>query len=152
MDVTSHIAGRLRIRDEGLKKEALLSQVTEALLAAPGVTNVEANPRVGSLLILYSAAVTGMEKIQQILSGFLGAAQSAVRACSVGTARILGKLPTALSPRVKRIAVNVGMLASLVVSLAAAMLGLKKLHILAGVIYLAIFGTHLFERRRFLFA
>ena len=34
----------------------------------PGVSEVEANPRVGSLLVLYAAAVTAVEKMMNILS------------------------------------------------------------------------------------
>jgi len=36
MEITSHFEGRVRIRDEGLKKEPLLSRAREALLAMPG--------------------------------------------------------------------------------------------------------------------
>jgi len=152
MDVTSHIEGRVRIRDEGLKNETLLSKVTEALLVTPGIASVEANPRVGSLLVLYRAAVTGLEKIRQIISGLLAAGESVARTSSAGIGRVIGKFSPTVSPRTKRIAINIGMLASLALSLVAAVLDLKKLHILAGVIYLAIFGTHLFERRQSLFA
>ncbi len=65
MEITSHFESRVRIRDEGLKKEPLLSRAREALLAMPGVSEVEANPRVGSLLVLYAAAVTAVEKMMK---------------------------------------------------------------------------------------
>ena len=152
MVVTSHIEGRVRIRDEGLKKETLLLQLREALLESPGISGVEANPRVGSLLVIYNAASTGVERIQQIIAGFIGEGEAAASAVSEGISRIIGKIPRTVPPRVKRIAVNAGMLASLVLSVVAAVLDLKTLHILAGVIFLAIFGAHLYERRQYLFA
>ena len=152
MVVTSHIEGRVRIRDEGLKEEALLTKVREALLDNPGIANVEANPRVGSLLVLYSSPLTGVERIQQIISGFLGEGEPVAPAGLAGIARIFEKVPRAIPERARKIAGNVGMLASLVLSVIAAVLDLKKLHILAGVIFLAIFGAHLYERRQFLFA
>jgi copper chaperone CopZ len=152
MVVTSHIEGRVRIRDEGLKKEALLSEVRNALEASPGIAAVEANPRVGSLLVFYDAAVTGMEKISEIIAEFFGEVEPAAEGKLESFTRVLRKIPRTIPERAKRIAVNAGMLGSLVLSIAAAIIDLKKLHILAGVIFLAFFGFHVFERKEFLFA
>jgi len=47
---------------------------------------------------------------------------------------------------------NMGMLASLVLSITAALIHLKKFHVLAGALFLLFFGNHFYERKRFFFA
>jgi len=84
MLVASNIAGRLRVRDEKLRKEPLAANIREKLLETPGVTGVEANPRVGSLLVLYSAAVEGVESILELISGLLDKGVAAVAAGMAG--------------------------------------------------------------------
>lgn len=149
MVVASHFEGRARIRDERLRNERVAASVREALLGSPGVDGVEANTRVGSLLILYSATVTGMERIQEVVSGFLGSVEEPV---SAGRERIIPRVSLSIPPRLKRNVVNVGMLASLLLSIVAAIFDLKKLHILTGILFLAFFGDHLYERRQLIFA
>uniref|UniRef100_C6E4A6 Uncharacterized protein n=1 Tax=Geobacter sp. (strain M21) TaxID=443144 RepID=C6E4A6_GEOSM len=182
MVVASLLDGRVRIRDEGLRNEPLASRVREALLATPGVSAVEANPRVGSLLILYSAIVTAVEKILETVSHLLGsgveypggseAARKSERTPLLDRARAIlpgmkrklsgVRVPAGVKSRLqaigagsvlqRRIANNIGMLASLVLSLGAAILGFKKLHILAGVVFVAFFGEHFYHRRARMFA
>lgn len=149
MFVASHIAGRMRIRDEKVRTEPVASRVREALLAAPGVDGVEVNPRVGSVLVVYSAAVTGGGAILALLSDILGAEEETATSASTC---VCPKISLTIPPRVKRQAVNIGMLASLALSLAAAIVHLKKLHVLAGILFVALFGDHIYERRRMLFA
>lgn len=150
MVVASHFEGRIRIRDEGLKGEPLLSRIREVLLATPGVSGVEANPRVGSLLVLYTAAVTGTEAILKVVSDFLGSAEMAGKAAQAK--RVSARAPFSIPARVKRNVGNIGMLAALLLSVAAAIFDLKKLHILAGIVFLALFGVHFFERKEYIFA
>lgn len=150
MVVSSHFEGRARIRDEGLRKEPLITRAREALLAMPGVSGVEGNARVGSLLVLYNAAVTGIEKIIETVADLKGSVEVGVEARGGGrvSARPLFSIPA----RVKRNVTNFGMLAALLLSVAAAIFDLKKLHILAGIVFLALFGVHFFERKEYLFA
>lgn len=152
MVVASHIDGRIRIRDEGLKKEPLLARVREALLAMPGVSGVEGNPRVGSLLVLYSAAVTGVERILETVAGLVGSGEAGKEAAEAGSvfARVSAKVPFSIPAKVKRNVANIGMLGALLLSVAAAIFDLKKLHILAGIVFLALFGSHVFERKEYL--
>lgn len=165
MVVASQLEGRVRIRDEGLKREPLASRVKEALLATPGVSGVEANTRVGSLLVLYSAALTAAEKILKTVSQLLGSAREpAGEAGQEGAEgaeapRAAWKLPlpwrtphAERSVLKRRVLNNIGMLAALTVSLVAAIFHLKKLHILTGVIFLALFGDHFYQRRARMFA
>jgi hypothetical protein len=178
MEVSSHFEGRVRVRDAGLKQEPLLAKAREALLALPGVSEVEANPRVGSLLVLYSAAVTAAGKILRALSEVLGVEEPAESADAPGEtagragatlgstlgktlgstlAKTLGKITpkgpfTVPGILKKRIVNNIGMLVSLGLSLGAAALYFKKIHILAGIVFVGFFGIHLFERRKMVFA
>jgi hypothetical protein len=183
MVVASLLDGRVRLRDEGLKKEPLVSQVREALLATPGVRAVEANTRVGSVLILYSAALTAVDKILKTVAHLLGADEEVrVGAEPTRTSEktpLLKRIKDAVFPKVKktlsgismpagvkqklvnfragsvikrRIVGNIGMLASLVLSMGAALFGLKKLHILAGIVFLFAFGDHFYQRRARVFA
>lgn len=164
MVVTSHFDGRIRIRDEGLKLESMAGEVKEAVLASEGVNSVEANPRVGSLLVLYDAAVTAVEKILKVISDLLGSGDQQTeetepsttgwRARSVaGVAAVkrLSRSIPAIPPRLKRNLVNGGMLLSLFVSVLLGFIGLKKLHILTGIIFIALFGDHFYLHKERVF-
>lgn len=150
MVVASHVAGRIRIRDEKLRREAVAGRVRDALAATPGVSDVEVNPRVGSVLVIYSPAVTEGNKILSDVSELLGSV-SGEEGASVAPAKVCPRISLSLSPRVKRNVVNIGMLSALVLSLAALLFHLKKLHYLAGIVFVALFGDHLYERRQLLF-
>lgn len=176
MVVASLIDGRVRVRDEGLKKEQLAERVKEELMADPGVSSVEVNPRVGSLLIIYRAAVTAVEKILHLLSELLGSGPEPGKSeeeahhregrrswepshpgkvpfgkVSLGSLRF-GRMPFSISRGLRRTLVNFGMLASLVISVGLAFLDLKKLHILTGVVFMLLFGDHFYQRRGHMFA
>jgi cation transport ATPase len=162
MVVASMLDGRVRIRDEGLKREPLASRVKEELLATPGVSSVEANTRVGSLLVLYSAALTAAEKILKTVAQLLGSEaetsaseQPAQGEQSSGSWKLPLPWRTPHAERSvlkRRVLNNIGMLASLTFSLVAAIFHLKKLHILTGIIFLALFGDHFYQRRARMFA
>ncbi|HBG06145.1 MAG: hypothetical protein A2075_02485 [Geobacteraceae bacterium GWC2_58_44] len=157
MVVASLVDGRVRIRDEKLKREPVLARIKEELMAAPGVTGVEANPRVGSLLVIYSAALTAVEKILKTVSELLGSGVEV--SGSAEPARSFVKMPfirreSFAVPSVlkARVLNNIGMLASLVLSIGLGIFGLKKLHILTGIVFVALFGKHFYERRAQMFA
>lgn len=152
MLIASHFDGRIRIRDQQLTNKGVAQAISEAVSALPGVGQVTVNERIGSLLIIYSAAVTKLQSIMERISGLLGEAPplptnvlSGKEDCCVPGLRSL-RLPS------KKGAVNLGMLASLVTSMLGIIFGLKKLHVAAGLLFLALFGIHIFERRRAMFA
>ena len=160
MVIASCIDGRLRIRDDLLRNASAADAVRRVLLAAPGVREVSVNPRAGSLLILYHQAQTTLRKITDLLSRYLlpeRAAPASLDKRSVPERRSHNRragLPTrrsALLPRIRRQAVNLGMLSALLVSMAGAVLGAKMLHIVAGVVFLGVLAIHLFDQRRSLF-
>lgn len=150
MEIASHCAGRIRIRDERLKHEGTASGLCRSLLERAGVVAADASSRVGSLLIHYAPGETTGEAVFAAVAGLLDAQPLRTRPTALRptTRRPSGTLPARLQRRIKMI----GMLASLLLSVAAAALDLKKLHILAGVVFLALFGDHLYERRGMLFA
>lgn len=156
MILASLLHGRLRVRDEGLKRDELADQVTDALLADPGVSTAEVNPRVGSLLVVYDAAQVGTERVLEMISSVLGpvegAEQEAGEAQKPFSRACCGGMSLSIPPAVRRKVVNLGMLASLALSVAAAIFDFKKLHIFAGIVFLALFGDHFFQRREAMFA
>lgn len=159
MVVASLLNGRVRVRDEGLKKQPLLSRVTEALIATPGVTSAEANTRVGSLLVFYDAALAAAEQILKLISELLGSPQevppSAEAEAGGATSRpfpFSRAMSLSIPPALRRRVVNYGMLAALALSVGAAIIHFKKLHVLAGIVFLALFGDHLYQRRGQMFA
>lgn len=156
MVVASVLDGRIRVRDEGLKKEPLLSRVREALLETPGVAAVEVNPRVGSLLVLFDAALAAAQRLLQVVSDLLGqplpAEEPAAAAQGTPGRFFARKVSFALSPALKKRVINIGMLASLLLSVAAAVFHFKKLHVLTGIVFLALFGDHYYQRRSLMFS
>lgn len=160
MVVASLLNGRVRVRDEGLKKQPLLSRVTDALIATPGVTSAEANTRVGSLLVFYDAALAAAEQILKLISELLGSPQEVPP--SAGEAETGGPtsrhfpfsrgMSLSILPALRKRVVNYGMLAALALSVGAAIIHFKKLHVLAGILFLALFGDHIYQRRGQMFA
>jgi heavy-metal-associated domain-containing protein len=149
MTVTSKIPGRIRIRDQRLTRADRAEQVRSDLLAMNGVTEVTVGIRTGSLLIIYSTALSSLQGIMEYLTGLFGVTEESDDSCecSFRAADLL-----APGAPLRRNAVNYGMLASLLISMVGIMIGLKKLHYAAGVLFLGFFGIHIFERRRAMFA
>lgn len=148
MMITSCIDGRIRVRDSLLRNASVAGTLNRVLLDAPGVKAVSINSRAGSLLILFRQAQTTVREIIALLEEFLPAAKtaSAPVPAKSGRSRQVG-LAT-----IRRRAVNLGMLASLLVSLLGAALGAKTLHIVAGIIFVAVAGVHHYDKRQALFA
>lgn len=163
MVVASQVEGRVRIRDEGLKRALVAGEVRDALLESEGVTGVESNPRVGSLLVLYNAAVTAVEHILKKVSELLGTEEEQTEERAEGEEaprsfpgvrlieRLSQSMPRSISRRWKRNLVNAGMLLSLAVSLLLGFFGLKKLHILTGILFVALFGDHFYLHKERIF-
>jgi hypothetical protein len=152
MQVASCIDGRLRIRDQKLTQNGVAEAVCAVLSALPGINQVTVNERVGSVLIIYAAAVTKLQSIMESIAGLLGEQQEEPsRSCSSVKDSFVAGIRSLRLPD-KKTTVNLGMLAALITSMLGIMFGLKKLHVAAGILFLAFFGIHLFERRRAMFA
>jgi hypothetical protein len=153
MTIASCIDGRIRVRDGLLRNSAVADSLSRLLLETPGIREVSANPRAGSLLILYQQAKTSFGEISALLARFLPEQASTSASTSPAPA---AKSRTGRSRRttaaVRRQAVNLGMLAALLVSLAGAALGAKALHIIAGLVFVGFFGLHFFDKKHFIFS
>lgn len=151
MLIASYFEGRARIRDEKLKSESLISEVREKLLEMPGVSEVEANSRTGSLLVLYSAAEAGFDGIIELISEMIGSyvePETTKSGTTEKRSECCGRISLTIPPGIRKAAVNIGMLASISFSLVAIIFHLKKLHVLTGIIFVALMGDHVLERRQ----
>ena len=151
MLIASCINGRIRIRDRQLTQKGVAEAVCEVLSALPGIRQVTINEKVGSLLIIYSAAVTKLQGIMETVTELLGDEKESHKTRSGERVPFISGIQT-LGLSGRKATVNMGMLASLLTSMIGIMIGLKKLHVVAGAIFLAFFGIHFFERRRAIFA
>lgn len=153
MTISSHIEGRLRVRDPRLRNAGFLQMLQEKLQGLHGVSAVSGSSRSGSLLVLYRQTQLPLEKIDHLLTELLGSGQKerpATRPKPAAAApRGLPDLPLSLN---RRQAVNWGMLLSLLISLGALAVGSKRLHIIAGTVFVGIFGIHLIDKRKALVA
>ncbi|NIQ96458.1 MAG: hypothetical protein GWO11_05265 [Desulfuromonadales bacterium] len=162
MVISSHIEGRLRVRDARLRDNRFREMLQAKLESLDGVNEVSGNARAGSLLILYRQAQLPLEKLNQLLGSLLGRqpdklppmrpkpkAAPAVPKMRLPNLPDLPKLSLAVN---RRQAVNWGMLLSLLVSLAGLAVDSKRLHIIAGTVFVGIFGIHLLDKRKALVA
>jgi hypothetical protein len=127
--IVSSTPGRVRVRHPSLRSRSRAQQARETLLALPGVQSAAGDARVGSLLVTYDPAQTS----EAVVFAALG----------------LGSMPehTTDSRVWPRIPVGTaGMATSLVMSLGAAAVKIKWLHVAAGVVFVALVGVHVFGR------
>jgi len=149
MEITSCIDGRIRLRDEELTQPSLAEAVQAKLYALPEIRTVRINRRTGSLLIIFDRIRTTLRKILSALAGFFGlpAAKG-----SSGSDSSCASAPAHARPYFTgRRAVNLGMLASLIVSIGGAIAGTEGLHIAVGVLFVALVGVHISGKLRPLF-
>ncbi|PWV63199.1 HMA2 domain-containing protein [Plasticicumulans acidivorans] len=125
--IASAIPGRIRVRDGRLKQAGFAQQVAEAAQALAGVSAVRSNPAAGSLVVHYDTAVTAEEEMEERVEALCLAPYAG---------------PRSLRARVAQ-ASKIGMLATLVPSLAFAVSGYKKLHVLTGAGFLLFAGMHM---------
>jgi len=145
--ITSFIDGRLRIRDESLKNPSTAENLRKVLFEVKGVSAVEINRRVGSFLVIYDKAVTGIMKIVEAASAYLNMKEM------INDAVQRKKKKTAVAKkRIVRRVSNIGMFLSLAASVIAAIVGGKFLHIAAGIAFLIFFATHFAQHKEKIFA
>ncbi|OGT97978.1 MAG: hypothetical protein A2079_08255 [Geobacteraceae bacterium GWC2_48_7] len=145
MQIASCIDGRVRFRDPKLTNKNVAEIVYEKLTALPGINSITVNNKTGSLLVVYSTAVAGLQKIMDAVTGLLGAAQEPTRDRRSAERRYEERRSGGFL--VRKAVVNYGMLTSLLVSMLGILVG-KKLHVAAGVLFLAVLGVHLIDKRK----
>ncbi len=125
--IASAVPGRIRVRNPLFKSRQFLTETQEQVEQIEGVESVRSNLKSGSIIVLYDAdAVDEMHMEQQ------------VEEICFRRPRRVSKKPSVTVARVSKI----GMLSTLIPSLALAAAGKKKLHIYTGIAFLAFAGLH----------
>lgn len=145
--IVSSVDGRLRIRDDALRNPSTARALEKRLLALKGIVEVKINQRIGSLLVLYDEAVTGIKGIRDAVAGYLDVRRP-IRDTVV---RKRGKERSVIRRISKKVS-NIGMLASLAFSVIAAILGAEGLHVASGALFLFFFAMHFSRHRELVFA
>ena len=138
--IVSALRGRIRIRNEVIKNSALTTDMRDKLLSLQGILDVSTNELVGSMLILYDTERINLEKIESVLTSYLGdnSNKTAVQS-GIGSRK-----NRVQQPFVKQRIAKTGMTLSLVISLSSlALSGSKKLHFYAGLAFVLFVGLHL---------
>lgn len=134
MVIVSNVAGRIRVRSRRLKSAAFAQAVKADLESYPGVTHVHANPRAGSVAVLFDTDAVNADKLEDRIE----------QACipAAGPSNRDPGSSARLSATLNR-ATKIGMLTTLSASLAYAAKGDKKPHIRFGIGFLAFAGLHM---------
>lgn len=150
MVTVSDFEGHLRIRDEQLKNPLVAEAIRDSLAAFPEVYQSRAHVRAGSLLVLYLHSTGVRERIMDRITPYLRCDQGEAGDRN-GSDRV-GYLSVRVRAVTRRRLVHAGLLASLVSSLLGAAFDRKKLHVIAGILFLGVLGFHLSNKKRQLFA
>lgn len=129
--IVSSIPGRLRVRHPSLRSRDTAERSRQTLSATPGVQSAEVNLLTGSALVRYDPALVD----EPALLGRLALPEPAEDAAPEKLAA-----PGAALPR--------WMGASLALSVGAAALKVKWLHVAAGAAFVALVGVHVAGARR----
>lgn len=128
--LASHIPGRLRVRDRALRGAAS-ERLAVAVGGLPGVREAVANPVAGSLLVSYDPAALD-------LAALLAALGPAARA---GAEERMPALPA-------RKLIHAGMVATFGLSVAAALAGATRAHVVLGLAFGGLVVVHVINNRR----
>ncbi|MCC6347350.1 MAG: hypothetical protein IT388_09220 [Nitrospirales bacterium] len=142
--------GRIRVRDERLKKRRIAEDLKRSLLAVVGIGEIVYNQRTGSLLIFFDTAAASSKDILDIVGKSWGVSLSAGELPPAGSGRKESPLPH-LAGMARRVGKG-GMAAALALSLLGAVAGGAKLHVAAGIVFIALLGAHMYRHNNTLFA
>lgn len=148
--ITSFIEGRVRLRHDAFKDAARVAMINQILPGLPGILEVVANSRTGSLLIHYDCDELDRDAVLALLrqgETMLGLQSDAADGeC--------GSLPPTvretMSPLRWQRSMYMAMLASLGASLAFGLTGRLRPHMLAGSVFVALNAVHMWDRRKYL--
>lgn len=139
MNTTAHHA-RFRFRCESLKLEERANAVKDALTKTKGVAEIAVNKRVGSLLVLFDQAKVQAEQLFSTIARCLGMEPEQVK-------NKLSSFNLAVTGKKGRRAVKRGMMAAGVTTLMLLTVSEDK-HAMAGVVWLSLIATHIYQNRR----
>lgn len=148
MTITSYLPGRVRVRDQSLTNHRRASELHAILTLLPGVRSVSVNHRSGSMLVTYDPQHPMERQLRELLNATDGTPGS-----TVTNRRTIHRPPkkrTGYAPS-KRKLLNYGMMITMVLTGAGAALHMKKLHALAGFLFMGIAGLHMVDKQNTLF-
>jgi hypothetical protein len=141
--IASHIPGRLRLRADALRRRTTSDALASVLRSWEEVSQVEANPRTGGMLILYDRAL-GMEafaaRIAAVCTDLCGEAEPA-------PPRRKSKERLSFDLKDWNRTAKVGGLASMA-ALLAVLPASRAAHAALGVVHLAFLVLHLANHRK----
>lgn len=137
--IVSAINGRVRVRNAILQHPDAAAAVKNGLASIKGIASVSVNHRIGSMLITYDPCAANIKKITDTLSGYMN-----IKDVEKTTMTDKGKkmLPFTITRNRARLLVKAGMTLSLLISLAGIALKLKKLHAIAGLLFVCLLCIH----------
>lgn len=135
--IASSTPGRIRIRDLALRNPSRMEAVERALRELEGVSTVACKPAAGSVVVHFNAARVVAAAFEHRIDAIVDAALTAP-----------GKPGRHKFRRQANRAAKVGMLGSLVASLALAATGNKRWHAVTGGVFVACLGVHIGLHRK----
>lgn len=155
--IVSSTPGRIRLRHARLRSAAQCSALLGVLEKVDGVTRTTANPKAGSIVVVYDPQRSTAAAMEAAITAHCPAAWTSAGAHGSG-ARTTATPPSASGPRLHppspRVRVNRvakrGMLLGLGASLAMAALGNKRWHAVTGLVFVGCLAAHLTVHRRHL--
>ena len=144
--IASCIEGRIRFRHPALSDPELLEIVTSQLAAMPGITEIEANPRTGSVLVSHDASVATSDLVA------MAEALAATHAEALAEAAPAKPAKKNMTPaQLKRRTQKIGLATCMVGAVATGLADTKAAHLTFGFALAGFAAWHLYMyRRRFL--
>ncbi len=139
----SSLPGRLRIRTDD---DAVLQLVAEAVGKLGGILDVRHNPRTGSLLVLYEQSPVTMDGIATLRQEY-----GLVPTKTEGNARAVSPVSAAgktMGKAAKMTIAKRGMVCTLGLAMAFALLDREDGHIVSGAMFLGFLSYHLYVYRK----
>ncbi|BAH76325.1 HMA2 domain-containing protein [Solidesulfovibrio magneticus] len=144
--IASCIEGRIRFRHPALSDPELLEIVTSQLAAMPGITEIEANPRTGSVLVSHDASVATSDLVA------MAEALAATHAEALASAAPAKPAKKRMTPaQLKRRTQKIGLATCMAGAVATGLADTKAAHLTFGFALAGFAAWHLtMHRRRFL--
>ena len=144
--IASCIEGRIRFRHPALSDPELLEIVTSQLAAMPGITEIEANPRTGSVLVTHDASVASRDLVA------MAEALAATHAEALAAAAPAKPAKKRVTPaQLKRRTQKIGLATCMAGAVATGLADTKAAHLAFGFALAGFAAWHLtMHRRRFL--
>ncbi len=153
--IVSSTPGRIRLRHARLRSAAQCSALCGVLEKVDGVTHATANPKAGSIVVVYAPRHSTAAAMEAAITAHCPAAWTSAGAHGSGaktTATPLSASATQLHPPSTRVRVNRvakrGMLLGRGASFALAGLGNKRWHAATGLVFVGCLAPHLSVHRR----